>query len=504
MSAKKVYLFADTNLFIQCPPIETLPWSDLNEFDEIELIVTSPVIKEVDNQKNKRGDRVGNKARATNSLFREIVTGKIDHKIVSASAPQVKLFLKPEYLYKDELQSKLNLSEADDQLVAIIHNYKNENPSADVRLFTDDTGPMAKAKMLDVSFIPIPENWILSPENSDEEKKVIALQEELLRLKKQEPDIEIQCLDQNKNLINKLEFEKICYQPLTDDEIEELLEVIKTRNPLKNDFGSREATERVSVPHLLSFDAFKEVYIPATDEEIQKYCDGYSTWLEECREFLRKYHHRLQYHLGNPKVCFVAENQGVRPAKDALIRFEAMGNFEIMPPHPVREEEREEFEKKGKDISLPAAPRIPHGRWQSKTHDFFSVGKSMQDYMSMLSPHHLSGRDLIPPGLFSPPRGRDPNEFYYKPERPYSPCDSFELECEQWRHADGAEHFVCEIYIHEETGNIAGCLECSVHAENLTQRSKKSVPVRISIKQESAKAQAMKMIENSIIVLNLK
>ena len=43
MSEKTLYLFPDTNLFIQCKPLAELDWSEWSEFTEISLIVCRPV-----------------------------------------------------------------------------------------------------------------------------------------------------------------------------------------------------------------------------------------------------------------------------------------------------------------------------------------------------------------------------------------------------------------------------------------------------------------------------
>ena len=73
MSGSVVYLFADTNLLIQGRSLEELDWSAWNEFDEVRLIVSSPVLREIDYRKNKGNDRVSKRARAASATFREIL-----------------------------------------------------------------------------------------------------------------------------------------------------------------------------------------------------------------------------------------------------------------------------------------------------------------------------------------------------------------------------------------------------------------------------------------------
>lgn len=38
-----LYLFPDTNLFIQCRPLEELDWTQWSAFDQVHLIVSRPV-----------------------------------------------------------------------------------------------------------------------------------------------------------------------------------------------------------------------------------------------------------------------------------------------------------------------------------------------------------------------------------------------------------------------------------------------------------------------------
>ena len=80
MSASTVYYFVDSNLFLQCRPLEQLDWTPWNAFEEVRLIVSSPVLREIDYRKNKGRDRVGTRARATSAMFREML--QEGHKVV--------------------------------------------------------------------------------------------------------------------------------------------------------------------------------------------------------------------------------------------------------------------------------------------------------------------------------------------------------------------------------------------------------------------------------------
>ena len=62
VTTSTLYYFVDTNLFIQCHPLQQLDWSPWQGFEEVRLIVSSPVQHEIDRLKT-RGGRIGKRAR---------------------------------------------------------------------------------------------------------------------------------------------------------------------------------------------------------------------------------------------------------------------------------------------------------------------------------------------------------------------------------------------------------------------------------------------------------
>ena len=182
MTSKILYLFPDTNLFAQCRALEELDWDRWGSFDEVNLIVSRPVQTEIDHQKNKGGDRLAKRAKAASSLFREVILGSSDHKLIKATSPTVKLFIRTELRPNPSLSGHLDYQHNDDQLVGIAHRFAEDNPGAEIRVLTHDTGPMASAKMVGVTVAPIPDEWLLPPETSEKDKAVKALEAKVKRL----------------------------------------------------------------------------------------------------------------------------------------------------------------------------------------------------------------------------------------------------------------------------------------------------------------------------------
>ncbi len=410
-----LYLFPDTNLFIQCKSLEQLDWSAFGSAEEIHLIVSRPVHKEIDYRKNKGSDRVGKRARATNSMFREITRGTLGYRVVREEGPRVKLLIEVQHAPDPLLADRLDYDERDEELIGTVSMFKREHPEVDVRLLTDDGTPMATAKSLGIAVAEIPDSWVVAPEATDTEKKVKSLEGELARLKRTEPQFEFRCLDENDKEIARLEYSLERFEPLTEAQLTSLIARITERFPMATDFGSAESTERR--PQGSGFAALRltQVFVPASQEDISAYRERhYPQWLEACKGMLAEYHNRLNAAVWPPRFHFAAANQGTRPGKDALVTIEAGGNFLIRPPplKKARDGEDADDDKGPPVLSQPPAP--PRGKWESQFESTFGAF----DRLAKAQAHWLQPRfgigSAYPAHLMHDvrPIRRDPNAFY--------------------------------------------------------------------------------------------
>ena len=507
MSASTVNYFVDSNLFFQCHPLEQLDWTPWAAFEEVRLIVSSPVLREIDYRKNKGNDRVGIRARATSAIFREML--EEGHKVVRGSNPRVVLSVEPQHAYSRDLEERLNYHERDDQLVGTVYEVSRGHPDSDVRLLTHDTTPLYTARGLGLTADVISDDWLLPPETTATEKELASLKTEYARLKKAEPSISIRCMGQSNSAIERYEASYTWFEPLTEQQVDEFMQRLKDRFPLETDFGSRETAERVVAQTGLNLVlGTKEVFRPATDEEIAKYRDkAYPQWLLDCEDVLRNHHRTLQRRVPVLGFSFLAENVGTRPATDALITLEARGRFWIQPPSSNEQDEEQDGEDKDSESAktdvLPRPPVAPNGRWH-RTIGGHPAEASRVVQAIARSLHGLSGlgygrRDLLGNPLphipiFRPP-SHDSNTFYYKPDRPTAPRPSFSLECDQWRHNDGEEPFDGEIHVPTDQAEVEGALLCRIQAGNLSNPASTLVPVRIDITHVSAFDSARAMVE---------
>jgi hypothetical protein len=493
-----IHLFIDTNVLIQCRALEELDWSTWRDFDEVHLIISRPVQSEIDNHKNKGRDRVAQRARKASSRLRDIILGSYEHADIRLTDPAVKLFIHPELRPSSEFAEVLDYSRLDDQLVGIVRAFTELNPDADARVLTHDTGPMISARMIGVAVAAVPDDWLLSPEPSEADKRIRTLEAEVARLKHTEPKFSVACIDADGKKLTKLECEFIYYEPLATADRAALLEKIKRRFPLATDFGPRERAER-PVQGLSQFMSRKEVFTPATDREIEEYRHKHARWLKQSEDWLCNLHHLLQIRDGPPVFVFSASNEGARPANDALVTFRAKGQFEIMPPSDDDEYD-DEYEDEAPDTQeawrLPVPPTAPRG---SSADMFVTAIGALKILHKVGSAFTEAANRPIGPESLLPIRPRikqhDPNRFYYKPDRPSRPSEQFSLECQQWRHGIEPELFVGQIHFDEAAETISGLIECRIHAENLSQCVETSVPVRIRVQRIGVLEIAGKMIE---------
>ena len=385
--------------------------------------------------------------------------------------------------------------------------YSHDHHNRDVRLLTHDTTPLYTAHGLNLAAEQIPDDWLLPPESTPGEKEIASLKAENARLKKLEPCISIRCMGPSNSEIECYEASHTSFEPLTDQQVHELMQRLKERFPLETDFGSREPAERAS--RQTGFSALlgtKDVFSPAIDEEITEYRDkAYPQWLSDCEKTLRNHHRTLQHQVAKLEFSFLAENVGTRPATDALISIEAHGRFRILPPLPYDEEgEDDEDKSENAEASVLRPPPVaPSGEWRQVIgghslgagHALESFARSIQG-MRGLTDVRRSALEF--PSLHTPLvqlPSHDSNAFYYKPNRPSSPKSSIALECDQWRHSDGEEFFGGEIHVPTDQRQLKGALLCRIQAANLSMPASKRVPVRIDITRISAFSSAQSMLK---------
>ena len=477
---RTLYLFPDTNLFIQCRRLGDLDWSVWSKFDEIQLIVCKPIQREIDNLKRRGNNRVGRRARKTHSMFRKILVDGREFELVREENPRVKICIDPTLTPDLKIKDQLDYNDIDDQLVGCVHSFRERFPNRDVRLLTHDAGPMASAKMLELQFVPILDDWLLPPENSKIERKNQRLQEELAKVKRGEPQFEIIFVDDDQIEIGSLDFELFEFQPLTENEIAELIGSIKVAIPNANENGLSENTVRF-FKNLLSISTRNsDVGMSMTNHEISEHIDKeYPKWINRCEYMLRHLHFMLESESRPTTFSLSARNVGTRPGKDILLTFVAEGNFKICPPqnaHISNNSMEQANSEKFPSISPP--PATLKGKLDKR--NMVALDSRLTNF-----PFNGSQTELFrgnePLGPLRPNFSNhqfEPNKFYYTQQCSSIPAETFSLECKQWRHGGNAKVFCGELCFDQDSREIGGILKCSIEAENFSTPVNQSILVK--------------------------
>lgn len=467
--ATTAYLFPDTNLFVQCRQLAELDWSQWADFDRIELVLTRPVQAELDRQKKAQG-RISKRARMANAQL-----GRLLHETfieIRASKPQVRLVSRLDLRRDESLASELDYAERDDQLVGIVAAFAAAHSLADVQVLSADIGVLGMAKHVGVKFWQIPDSWLLPPEADAEGKRRHAIKAELERYRRAEPRFEAR----SNSTAN---FQIARFLPLSQDDLESLMERIRHHFPIATDFG--EATPKTEPLSLGAASRFTiTTYTPASAEEIATYVEAsYPQWIEECEDRLRRVHLGLAWQEGFPALDFAIENLGSRPAEDAIVTFEAMGAFSLSAPNDNEQGDM------SRNLVLPKPPEPPRGKRREKP----SLFGNLLDYESARA---LQVREMA---RMPPVQTTDPNAFYWYPARPNNPQAAINLQCRQWRHQVDPEVFTIVATFPRTPGTIKGAIRVNVHAANLTKPFSATFPVIFEIADADSLSEADALVE---------
>jgi len=479
---RTLYAFPDTNVFVQCKKLEALDWNLLGPYDTVMLVVTRPVVTEVDSQKGGTG-RLAKRARNASSLFRRFLLEGSDIEIpTQGSNPTIVLMLGQHLDPSAGLKSVLNYSHADDNIVGIAHAFLQDH-GHDVVLLSHDTGPLLMSKRVGVPYQPVPDNWLLTAENDEDQKKIRELEADLARVRNVEPLCNIAFDD------TPWKFTRSNHIALNSAQLSELMAILKSRKPISTRFGSTESKERSSSELSIFGHRQTEKFIPATQEDIAKYKESYNKWIDDCYDILAGLHESLNKLEDIWIISTTLVNIGGSPATNVSVSFETLSkNFGLMEL-PSQDDDIDA--KLAPELKIP--PRAPEGTWvrdSKMPYDLRGLGMAMGHLTSVT-------REPLFRDFSHLSKTRDQNSFYWKNGRPGSPSIRVEFECEQWRHQDEPESFELRLVVPPRQGGFRGAVQASVHAANLREPVKKVENVEFVIEDVDIFEKAKELILSS-------
>ena len=435
----KLVLFVDTNLFLQCKPLEEIDWNYFRDFREINIIIPIQVLREIDDAKNSPSNRKSKRARAINSIHRKISDSEDGRGVIQNRDPLLTVAVTSGLPFGSDPPITLNLSIPDHHIVHEMILYRGKYSGNSMGLLTGDWALTTTAKQHNFSVWGIPELWHLPPEPDERDKRINRLEEELRDLKSDYPNITI-TIKSDESPIEILEIPLIQYKPLSDSELESLISMAKERSPM--------ALFHFDTPNGIRINPALFGDLSPSQESIQKYQNkDYPTWIHDLNDYFKTLHDKLAFQKSANEFTLLISNDGHAPGKGVVLEIKSHGDVVLMPPEEV-------------PINIPIPPKPP-------------VWKSPLDVLGM-----GNFSNSIP--KLTRKREKDPFEFYWTQSPPTEPMDRWTLTCEEFRHQVDPKEFRIRVNLKSYLRRESGMISFRVSASNLRNPIKSHIKIKIT------------------------
>lgn len=263
-----VFIFPDTNAFLQCRDFAELQWADITSEGNIHILVSRTVQREIDRLKTDGNKRRSSRARKSSAFFRTIIRASDETLVIRDSKPRVIVgFPEREAAKQLSIQDELDRDYEDDRFVAEAIAFR-ATKGVDVLLLSNDTHVVLTAKRIGLKYAEIPDSWILPPEPDPREKEIVDLRGRVEKLDDRLPRITVSFFDSAEGApIQSLEIPVCIYEALDERRLSEIVEQHRKANPKRN-FEVPQTSEQKAVD-IATLGVFSN-RLPSR-EKIQKY-----------------------------------------------------------------------------------------------------------------------------------------------------------------------------------------------------------------------------------------
>jgi len=317
-------VFIDTMVFLHFQPLKKLPLSSLLQDDDITVVIPRITLRELDKHKGTHRKRVV-KDRARRFLA-ELESAQQTRELLDGGIALEFFLAHPD----DQLKRmKLDPTRADDELVAAVVAYREENPTAKVVVISQDSGPRITCRQFGIEAVALDASFALPEELDETEKENVALRQELQQFQNAMPHLIVRFHSGEGN------GERARFTLRPHPELDES-GLAKKLSKLRSDFpkmlvASETKRERSSLGSASSaMLAFANSGLGAiSTEQILKYNAALD------RYFMQMESHEREIHCwrGNLSrtIAFTLEvaNEGKAPAEDVDICLEFPDGFEL-------------------------------------------------------------------------------------------------------------------------------------------------------------------------------
>jgi rRNA-processing protein FCF1 len=470
-------IFPDTNVFLHCRALQEIPWKDVIDTDDLEILIGAQVVDEIDDLKNNGNRRRARRARTTNSLFAEMLASG-NSLVLRDSGPRVTLRFAPLLPPKREAGQMLDLTRPDDRLIDEVMRFRLTEPTA--QILSGDTGMKLRAPRHGVPVIPVPESWLLPPEKDERDLKINSLEVQVAALQSTEAMMSLSFMSENGLSLKAIDGSMAVYPDLTNTDIDQLIEAIQQVCPEVKAFEPPRESAAAQLGVLSNFFEAMGKYRVPTAEQISAYQAAYKKWIEKLREQFEQLGSLLNVRQQLRKFKVSLANTSSRPADLVLVELKVHGEATLLAS--VRNDVPDliaHASKLPEQVTLSAPPKPPKGEFMYEAFTRNSVfGFDQMDFATQLRSHMPN-----PVGIHPSIQKRDRHEFYRR-ETNKKPKAAASFACEEFRHQQASEVFNLWVFVPIQN-NAKARLHVRASARNMAVPVDLYVPIDLERESRS-------------------
>lgn len=298
-----VYLFLDTNSFIEFQPFESINWSEVCGNSEYTIVISPIVIREINKHKDNSRGRKRERARKARKRITEIAKDTVPSrlKIVFCKDPSKAAFENPQF----------NKEIADDWLIfsALEYNAEIDNKL----IITNDTGIYLVAKEFGIKAVEIPEKYLAPSDPTDEEIKIKELQRRITEYEDALPHV-VLSFNGGRSSLNLSKVEVPTFEGRTESYAEEL----RAKYPYKHK-DIQNPLNLFQMPDILHSEKDYENYNALIEPYIEN--EPHNMVLRDMAEFVNN---------SVIPIHFELNNEGKTPSGSLCVRLKFSNNATIL------------------------------------------------------------------------------------------------------------------------------------------------------------------------------
>ncbi|MCK5614520.1 hypothetical protein KAR91_72315 [Candidatus Pacearchaeota archaeon] len=316
---KQLFVFIDTMIFLHYKAVEEINFLELFNVDKISILIPRITLRELDEQKNIHSQRkIRERAKKVLKKIEEWM------KTEDPIRPNVDINYYNVIPNVDFEKHGLNQNWNDDFLLATILQYKKDNPTHDVYLISQDSGPRLTAQHLDIPSFELPQELKLFVEPDPLEVENRELKRTLTKIQSALPRLVV-CFSGSEKPESHACFSLKAPSKSIDEEIEQKLAALIKKYPKRYPSNSEDTDNK----NILSAFALGHL-LPISAEEYERYNEEVDKYILQYERYLKGNWEQREITKRTIRFQIEIRNIGTAPADDVDIYFYFPDGFELV------------------------------------------------------------------------------------------------------------------------------------------------------------------------------